>query len=450
MDNPAIIVYADFTVILPYRLGWRNPQLVGRPIHDVAWFANLFRGNKHKPKDNPMTLLNSRVGLSIVVLVAASLAVSAALADPPGVKFSKRCLMLNLNEGCAIADVNKDGKLDIIAGTHWYAAPDFIPRPVRDIPVFGGDYLATNGDHAYDVNGDGWVDVVSVGWMDKEICWYENPGADKLRKGYPWTRHVLGAIRGENEAIELHDIDGDGKPEIIVSCWNKAVPQVIYKFIKDAKGQPALKEFQIGPQGGHGYAIGDINGDGQEDILCESGWYEHPEGDAFAKPWKFHPEAAVPHAACPCIITKLTDSGRSDIIWARGHEYGIYWREQGEPKPDGTTTWTDHLIDKSWSQSHCLVWTDIDGDGQPELIAGKRVGAHTEGDPGGKDPECLYYYKWDKAARQFTRYTVAGLGEGVGGGMQIRVADLNGDGRPDIVVAGKSGTWILWNEGVGK
>ena len=63
-------------------------------------------------------------------------------AESGGLKFSKRCLMVNPNEGCAIGDVDRDGKPDIIAGTHWYAAPDFIPRPVRDIPQislgFGG------------------------------------------------------------------------------------------------------------------------------------------------------------------------------------------------------------------------------------------------------------------------------------------------------------------------
>ena len=95
-----------------------------------------------------------------------------------------------------------------------------------------------------------------------------------------------------------------------------------------------------------------------------------------------------------------------------------------------------------------MVWTDIDGDGQPELITGKRVRAHGDRDPGGTEPECLYYYKWNKAEKQFTRHTIGAPGEGLGGGMQIRVADLNGDGRPDIVVAGKSGTWLLINEGI--
>ena len=302
------------------------------------------------------------------------LAFATVQADQPTVQFSKRCLMVNLNESCAVADVNKDGQLDIIAGTHWYAAPDFIPRPVRDIPMFGGDYLANNGDHPYDVNGDGWVDVISVGWMDKEIAWYENPGADGLRKGYLWPRHVLGAIAGQNEAMALCDFDGDGVPEIFVSCWNKTAPLVVHKFTKDTEGRPALEQVVIGQQGGgHGYAFGDVNGDQREDILCESGWYERPEGDIFAAPWAFHPETALPHPCCPFIVTKLTDSGRNDLIWGKGHDYGIYWREQEAPKPDGTTTWTEHLIDKSWSQPHALVWTDIDGDGQPELITGKAL-----------------------------------------------------------------------------
>ena len=72
---------------------------------------------------------------------------------------------------------------------------------------------------------------------------------------------------------------------------------------------------------------------------------------------------------------------------------------------------------------------------------------HAGRDPGGKDPECLFYYTWDRKAREFTRHVIADFGEGVGAGMQICVADLNDDGRPDIAVAGKTGTWVLLNEG---
>ena len=61
---------------------------------------------------------------------------------------------------------------------------------------------------------------------------------------------------------------------------------------------------------------------------------------------------------------------------------------------------------------------------------------------------CLYYYRWDPKEKEFHRFTIE---EGhVGTGLQIRIADLNGDGRQDIVTPGKSGTHILFNQGPGK
>jgi hypothetical protein len=399
--------------------------------------------------------LTSFVVVSFILAYFCSTPITAA-DEPTGLKFSKRCLMVSPNEGCAIADVDRDGRPDIIAGTHWFAAPDFVPRPIRDIPQvslgFGdNEFYANNGDHACDVDGDGWVDVISGGWTEAELYWYKNPGKKGLEKGWEWEPKLLFKGRKDNEAFDLCDLDGDRIPEVVVHCWVRNEPLVVLKLDKGSDGQMTASRFVLGTGGcGHGYAFGDVNGDRREDILCEAGWYEHPAGDVFAKPWKFHPETGLRGVSSPFLVVDVTGDGRNDIIWGKGHDYGVFLWEQGEPKPDGTTTWKEHLIDKSWSQAHSMAWADLDGDGKGELITGKRVRGHGDSDPGALEPECLYYYTWDGAAGKFNRHTISPPGGGVGTGMQIRAADLNGDGRPDIAVSGKTGTWLLINEGTGK
>jgi len=396
-----------------------------------------------------------RKGLAALSIGAAAWwSASVGLADEAGgLRFSKRRLMVNQNEGCAVADVNRDGKPDIIAGTHWYAAPDFLPRPVRDIPQVSlgfapDDFYANNGDHAYDVDGDGWIDVISGGWTESELYWYKNPGKEGLAKGWKWEPRLLVDARAQNEAFHLLDLDGDGVPEIVVHCWVQKDPLVAWKLAKTPDGQPTVSRIVLGEGGsGHGYAVGDVNGDGRDDILCAVGWYKHPAGDPLAKPWKLHPETALRTASSPFVVVDVDRDGRNDIVWGRGHDYGVYWWEQGEPKPDGTTTWTEHLIDKSWSQAHSMAWADLDGDGHGELITGKRVRGHGGRDPGADEPACLYYYAWDAPAEKFVRHPIGAPGEGVGTGMQICVADLTGDGRPDVAVAGKTGTYLMVNQG---
>jgi hypothetical protein len=84
------------------------------------------------------------------------------------------------------------------------------------------------------------------------------------------------------------------------------------------------------------------------------------------------------------------------------------------------------------------------------LITGKRYYGHGGRDPGANDGVVLYAYQWqaDKGAFKRQPIVVSEPGKpGPGVGLQLRVGDLNGDGRPDLTAAGKSGTYIVWNEG---
>ncbi len=378
------------------------------------------------------------------------------------VKFEVRSLAIDANEGIASADVNQDGKLDIVAGRFWYQNGDWTPRPLRSIDDWNG-YVESNGDYIFDVNHDGLPDVVAGSFLPTEIYWYENPGEKGLRLGQLWTKRLLlESGQSQNEGGTLEDLDGDGRPELIVDRWTKDKPTLIYRFEEkvsksDAETKPVkntqpldsakfdLISAKIGEVGsGHGLAVGDLNGDGRKDVLVGQGWYEQPEANPWGQLWKFH-KAWDLHASLPMLVVDLDDDGKNDLIYGNGHDYGLYWWQNKGLNSEGTPEWQQHEIDLEYSQPHSLAWADLTGDGKPELITGKRYYAHNGRDPGGEEMPRLYYYTWDRASLKFSRHVID---EGhVGTGLQIVVADFDGDGDMDISVAGKSGTYLLTNMG---
>ncbi len=358
-----------------------------------------------------------------------------------------RQLGIDANEGIDLADFNRDGLIDVVAGRNWYAAPDFVARPVRLIDDWNG-YVESNGDHALDVDGDGWVDVVAGSFLPTQVHWYQNPGAAGLQQGRLWPKRLLvDTGHSQNEAQLLVDVLGEDRPQWIVNSWNKGSPLRLWRFEKrqaaDAADPVTLSPVEISPRGnGHGLGVGDLNGDGRLDILTGQGWFEHPDSPTARGGWRYRADWDM-HASVPMIVHDVDDDGRSDILVGNAHDFGLYWWRQLPPQADGTTSWEKSMIDDRFSQPHCLHLADLDGDGSAELITGKRVRAHNGNDPGADMPPCLYAYRWQPAENRFMRSVIE---EGhVGTGLQIRSGDLNGDGRTDLAVAGKSGTYVLLN-----
>ena len=121
----------------------------------------------------------------------------------PAVKFTSKLLTVDANEGIDLADINQDGKLDVVAGRNWYPAPEFAAHPLRLIEDWNG-YVHSNGDFCIDVDKDGWIDVVAGAFIPTEVYWYKNPGADGLKLGKLWEQRLLKNTEiSQNEASLL-------------------------------------------------------------------------------------------------------------------------------------------------------------------------------------------------------------------------------------------------------
>ena len=380
-----------------------------------------------------------------LALPLALLCAAPAFAEHP-VKFEVQLLAVDANEGVAVADYDNDGKPDISAGRNWYRNPGkdgaWVPRPLRLLDDWNG-YTHSNGEHAYDIDGDGLLDVVSGDFKQPEVYWYKNPGKQALDRGTLWKQNLLiqtGQTTNEISMLVDVDLDKDGKPEWIANQWNANAPLLIWR--QNDKGE--YVSHTVGPKNGHGIGIGDINNDGREDILVGSGWYERPEGDPYASEWTYHPDWRRDFS-CPMLVRDVNGDGLNDIIWGNPHNFGVFvWIAQPGQAGDGKLAFKEVKLDDAFSQAHAIHFADLDGDGRDELITGKRVRAHNGGDPGSKDPPVVVYFTWDDKFQAFERHVIAQGNADIG--LQIRTADLDADGDLDIILAGKGGTQILWNQ----
>ncbi|MBN2272490.1 MAG: VCBS repeat-containing protein [Sedimentisphaerales bacterium] len=336
-------------------------------------------------------------------------------------------------EAAGVCDINKDGKLDIFTGGFWYESPSWEKHFVREVE-FADNYYYDFASLPMDVDGDGWVDVVSAAWHNKKVFWTRNPG-DAGGKFEVFDVDTPGNME---TAISV-DINGDGQLDILPNIMTAAA---WYEYKPDAAapgGAKWTKHDLPQPIAGHGIGAGDVNGDGRCDILAPNGWAEQ-ESDG---KWQWRAEFGLGATSIPILAHDVDGDGDSDIIWGMGHNYGVFWLEQGKDG-DGKRTWAKHEIDSQWSQPHFLVFADLDKDGDDELITGKRVYAHNGHDPGGTEPPCVYYYSFDKAAKKWSRHILHEGGK-VGFGINTQVIDIDGDGDIDIVAPGKTGLYLFEN-----
>lgn len=340
-------------------------------------------------------------------------------------------------------DVNKDGILDIVSGGFWYQGPDFRKRHrIGDVRRYD-EYYDDFSTIPLDINGNGYLDIVTGGWWGNTLRWRENPG----RPNADWPEHII-ASTGNVETTRAWDVDGDGRVELVPNTPGH--PLVVYKLVIDAAGRPAgdftSHVIRDVPQG-HGLGFGDIDGDGRGEFVLNNGWLKSL-GDPLAGPWEFHPDFELGGgASVPILVVDVNGDGVNDIIVGSGHGYGLSWFEQ-RIATGGERAWIAHPIDPFNAQYHDIQWADIDGDGQNELVTGKRHRAHNGREAGEMDDLGIYYFKWNGESFSKQVITYGPQGVGAGCGIQFALADLRGTGRLDVIAPGKDGLHVFYNEGL--
>jgi FG-GAP-like repeat len=389
----------------------------------------------------------------------------------PRIAFLSHRLGSDHAEGISLLDMNGDGFADLLSGSYWYENPganggEWKRHQFRTVGIHN-EFVSDCGEWIVDVDHDGLPDLVTTGWIANGLWWYRNPGPKATAAGTMWKAEKI-TDSYDTEGGAFADINGDGKPDLALAHYNRAG----VLWVDFSKDKPRVHHLGGRAEDGHGIGVADINGDGKADVLTTHGWFEQIDADN--DKWKWHGDWDIGDAGFPILGYDVNHDGKLDLIYGQGHGYGLYWLEQA-----GTTDhplWIRHNIDESFSQSHALLLADIDDDGTPELITGKRYRGHSGADPGSYDPVVVYAYKLPtkvqldaakssaegaKGAMEtmrvadsssdpvFTRYALSVNGT-ASAGTQFIATDLDHDGDLDIASAGKLGVHVLENLKVDK
>ena len=364
-------------------------------------------------------------------------------------------------ECASVLDVDGDGDLDIASGRNWYENPHWTKHAdFRDGAETNGPETDDNSEFAMDVDFDGKTDIVSSGWMFmKGAFWYKNPG-NKKDVWKPTRIHMALNMEG----VIHGDIDGDGDDDILCNHWGLVKGQGM-TWLEHIDKAPWFVEHVVGTQGDvHGNGLGDINGDGRMDIVTPVGWYEQPR-KATDRKWPFHDDYRfVPArhrgggASHPILVHDVDEDGLNDILIGSSHAYGLAWLQQ-IVDGSGKRTFKTHWIETEYSQFHTLALGDLTGDNKPDLVTGKRLFAHHGSDIGAGEPLYAFWYDIQKGGfeRHILSYSHLPHYPGdminpapnyvVSVGMKLNIADIDKDGRNDVIIAGKGGLYVFFNKG---
>ncbi|MGH8018689.1 MAG: FG-GAP repeat domain-containing protein [Opitutaceae bacterium] len=330
-----------------------------------------------------------------------------------------------------VDDFDRDGINDFVVASRRIAPAVVWYRRVADgwdrHVIEPGMLRIEAGGSAFDITGDGFPDLVLGGdGTSNEIWWWENPGP-KFDSNTPWERHLIkqGGRNAHHDQV-FADLKGAGRPQFIT--WNQGAKKILLADIPDnpregpwplveifdaAKVEVELKQ--------EGMAVHDVDGDGRPDLLAGMWWLKHLGGNEF-KPIQ------VSDYPGRIAAGKFKPGAYPQIVVTAGDVNGPVRLYECVGDPLKSADWRGRdLLERDAIHAHTLQVADMDGDGNLDIFVGEMANWGPRDTI--ENPEARAWIWHGDGNGNFHRTIFErrfGFHEG-------RVADLDGDGRMDIL-----------------
>lgn len=274
---------------------------------------------------------------------------------------------------CVVGDLNRDGVPEIVIGAraprtelYWLGrtpAGTWERHTIDD----AFDRLEAGGALA-DLDGDGDLDLVAgEDSRGNAIYWWECP-ADPAQ---PWTRREIYRMpRNQSHDQMVADVDGDGRLEVYF--WNQGSETLFYVPVPDdprISPWPGVQPVAVGVRE-EGLGVADVDGDGRMELIAGLSWYR-PQANGV---WERH-IFAEGYVSPKSVAADFDGDGRPEIAISEGdaslngREYGrvVLFRAGADPE----APWQAEVLHDRLLEPHSLQAADFDGDGRPELYVGE-------------------------------------------------------------------------------